>query len=145
MKKAKAAAGGVSRAHSADDRLYQLAVHLTERDPLLCRPLYDHRVLTTRQVADVGFGSLRKAQYRLALVHALEVVVRFRLRTWSGRSPHHFTLGAVLAAECPKNAEGSDARIAGRWGFCDQAHRPLRGSTEIGVPSYCLPSAKRVP
>jgi hypothetical protein len=81
-----------------DDRLYELAVHLTERDRLLCRLLYEHRVLTTAQVADVGFGSLRKAQQRLALLHTLEVVDRFRLRSWSGRGPYHVTLGAAGAA-----------------------------------------------
>jgi hypothetical protein len=83
MMQAKAAANGGNRARSADDRLYQLAGQITERDRLVCRLLYEHRVLTTRQIADVGFGSLRKAQQRLALLHGLEVVDRFRLRSWS--------------------------------------------------------------
>lgn len=100
--KATAGKDGI-RSHGVDDRLYELASHLTERDRIICRLLHEHRVLTTRQVADVGFGSLRKTQQRLALLHALEVVDRFRLRSWSGRGPHHFTLGsagaAVVAAE----------------------------------------------
>ena len=101
--KAERRAKGAQRSTRLDDRLYELAVHLTERDRVLCRLLYEHRVLTTAQVANIGFGSVRKAQQRLALLHTLEVVDRFRLRSWSGRGPYHFTLGsagaAVVAAE----------------------------------------------
>jgi hypothetical protein len=94
---------GAARTGGRDDRLYDLAGRLTERDRRICRLLYDHRVLTTAQVADVGFDSLRKAQARLSILYALEVVDRFRLRSWSGTSPYHVTLGtagaAVIAAE----------------------------------------------
>ena len=95
--------GAVPRAVGRDDRLYELAGRLTERDRMICRLLFEHRVLTTPQVADVAFRSLRKAQERLAVLHALGVVDRFRLRLWSGTGPYHFTLGpagaAVVAAE----------------------------------------------
>ncbi len=94
---------GAARTAARDDRLYEVAGRLTERDRRICRLLYDHRVLTTAQVADIGFDSLRKAQARLALLHALEVVDRFRFRSWSGTSPYHVVLGvagaAVIAAE----------------------------------------------
>ncbi|MCU4185904.1 replication-relaxation family protein [Acidiferrimicrobium sp. IK] len=81
-----------------DDRLYELAGRLTERDRRICRLLLDHRVLTTAQVADIGFDSTRKAQARLSVLHAVGVVDRFRLRSWSGTSPYHFTLGPAGAA-----------------------------------------------
>ncbi len=86
-----------------DDRLYELAARITERDRAICRLLFEHRVLTTFQIAEVGFNSLRKAQERLSLLYALEVVDRFRRRSWSGTGPFHFTLGragaTVVAAE----------------------------------------------
>ncbi len=89
--------------NARDDRLYELAARITERDRAICRLLFDHRVLTTFQIAEVGFSSLRKAQERLSLLYALEVVDRFRRRSWSGTGPFHFTLGragaAVIAAE----------------------------------------------
>ncbi|HEX4219898.1 MAG TPA: replication-relaxation family protein [Acidimicrobiales bacterium] len=70
---------------------------------MICHLLYDHRVLTTSQVADVGFDSLRKAQQRLSFLFAFEVVDRFQPRRWSGSAPFHFTLGRagamVIAAE----------------------------------------------
>ena len=96
--------GGERSARTAGgDRLYELAGRINDRDRTICRLLYDHRVLTTAQVADVGFGSLRKAQERLSLLHALGVVDRFRPRSWSGSSPFHFVLGtqgaAITAAE----------------------------------------------
>ena len=84
-------------------RLWALASRLTDRDRLICRLLFEHRVLTTRQVADIGFGHLRKAQERLAVLYRFEVVDRFRPRSWAGTGPYHFTLGpagaAVVAAE----------------------------------------------
>ena len=95
--------GGAARPVGRDDRLYELAGRLTERDRMICRLLFDHRVLTTPQVAGVAFRSLRKAQERLSILCALGVVDRFRFRLWSGTSPYHFTLGptgaAVIAAE----------------------------------------------
>jgi hypothetical protein len=87
----------------AEARLRALAGRMTERDRLVCRLLFEHRVLTTRQVADVGFGHLRKAQERLVVLYRFEVVDRFRPRSWAGTGPYHFTLGpagaAVVAAE----------------------------------------------
>lgn len=90
-------AGG-ERSYGRDDRLYELAGRITERDRTICRLLLDHRVLTTGQVADIGFRSLRKAQERLSVLYSLEVVDRFRLRSWSGTGPYHHTLGAAGAA-----------------------------------------------
>jgi len=91
------------RAAGRDDPLYQLAGRLTERDRTICRLLFDHRVLTTAQITDIGFDSARKAQARLSILYAHGVLDRFRLRSWSGTSPYHFTLGpagaAVVAAE----------------------------------------------
>jgi Replication-relaxation len=86
-----------------DLRFYDLAGRLTERDRTICRLLADHRVLTTEQIADVGFDGIRKTQLRLVDLHRLEVVDRFRPRAWSGSGPYHYVLGpagaAVVAAE----------------------------------------------
>ena len=86
-----------------DDRLLDLAGRITERDRTICRLLYEHRVLTTPQLKEVAFTSLRKAQERLSFLHAFEVVDRFQSRSWSGSGPFHFTLGRagaeVIAAE----------------------------------------------
>jgi len=86
-----------------DDRLLELAGRITERDRTICRLLYEHRVLTTSQIEQVAFTSLRKTQERLSFLHGFEVVERFRPRSWSGTGPFHFTLGRagaeVIAAE----------------------------------------------
>ena len=57
---------------SRDDRLYELAARITERDRAICRLLHEHRVLTTSQLTAVAFSSLRKAQERLSLLYGLE-------------------------------------------------------------------------
>jgi hypothetical protein len=47
---------------SGDVRLLEVAGRITERVRTICWLLYEHRVLTSAQVVDVGFGTLRKAQ-----------------------------------------------------------------------------------
>lgn len=60
-------------------------------------------MLTSSQIADIAFTSLRKAQDRLVTLHRLDVVDRFRPRRWAGSGPFHFTLGpagaTVVAAD----------------------------------------------
>jgi hypothetical protein len=83
---------------SGDVRLLEVAGRITERDRLICRLLFDHRVLTSAEVADVGFGTLRKAQQRLSVLYDLGVVERFRPQASAGSAPLHFILGAVGAS-----------------------------------------------
>ncbi|MGP3949641.1 replication-relaxation family protein [Streptomyces sp. 7N604] len=75
---------------------------LTGRDLWLARMLYEHRVLTTRQIADLAYLSLRSAQRRLRSLHQHAVLDSFRPLTQTGSAPEHYTLGpagaAVLAA-----------------------------------------------
>jgi catechol 2,3-dioxygenase-like lactoylglutathione lyase family enzyme len=69
-------------------RLLELAARITQRDREVCRIVFDHRVLTTVQVADLGFPTDHKAQERLSILLRLEVVDRFRScgNPWPGRS-----------------------------------------------------------
>jgi hypothetical protein len=83
--------------------LLSILGRLTERDRLLCRLLDDHRVLTSAQVADVGFTGERRARTRLAELYAMDVLDRFRNRTGGNPRPFHWVLGplglALVAAE----------------------------------------------
>jgi hypothetical protein len=89
--------------HSAAERLAALAGRLTDRDRQLCRLLHDHRVLTTSQLVDLAFPSRNAAEHRLAALHQLGVVDRFRPHRSPGSAPYHYVLGplgaALLAAE----------------------------------------------
>jgi Replication-relaxation len=87
-----------------DDRLVlEAAGRLTERDRYLCRLLLDHQVLTTEQIRSIGFVSQRRTRFRLAQLHQLRVVDRFRPLAKIGSAQHHWTLDTlgvlVLAAE----------------------------------------------
>jgi hypothetical protein len=57
--------------------------------------LYDHRVLTTNQVFELRFNSLRRAQYRLLVLQRRGIVERFRPFRSTGSHPWHFILGEV--------------------------------------------------
>jgi Replication-relaxation len=70
--------------------------HLGPRDRLLLRLLADHQVLTTGQVHALLFGSLRRAQRRLAVLHRAGFLSRFRDRQGRGGSqPWRWTLGPL--------------------------------------------------
>ncbi len=81
-----------------DARLLAVIGRLTERDRHLCRILDDHRVLTTAQVADVGFTGERRARMRLSELYALDIVDRFRPQAWGKPAPYHWVLGPLGAA-----------------------------------------------
>lgn len=66
---------------------------LTPRDRQLCLLIAEHDVLTTRQVADVGFGSDITAQHRLTTLVAMDVFYRFRPHLPTGSAPYHYTMG----------------------------------------------------
>jgi hypothetical protein len=94
-----AATGG----RGAAVRLAALAERLTRRDRQLCRLLHQHRVLTTPQLVDLAFPTRNAAEHRLAILHQLGVVDRFRPHHSPGSAPYHYVLGpngaAMLAAE----------------------------------------------
>lgn len=96
----------------AERRLLEVLARVTDRDRLVCRVLQEHRVLTTVQVADVGFDGIRRARQRLTDLAVLELVDRFRPRTKQAAAPWHWVLGplgaALVAAE--RGVEVSDLR-----------------------------------
>ncbi len=104
--KAAAPVGTVSAAparrgwRDLESRLLAVVGRLTERDRQLCRLLDEHRVLTTAQVADVGFTGERRARMRLAELYALDVLDRFRPQAWARPAPYHWVLGPLGAALC---------------------------------------------
>ncbi len=70
---------------------------LTERDRLICRVLWEHRILTTEQICDLCFTSLVSAQHRLVTLWRLEVLERFRSIRPVGSESWRYTLGPLGA------------------------------------------------
>jgi hypothetical protein len=88
-------AAGTQRAGVPDSRLWW---RLTDRDRLIVSLLAEHQVLTTDQLAAVAFGSVRRAQDRLARLAGMGVLWRFRFSLAAGgTSPAHYALGYVGA------------------------------------------------
>ena len=84
--------------------------HVTDRDRYLVRLVGEHRVLTTEQLAALGFGNLTTARHRLGVLTRLGVLRRFRPHREQGSAPWHYLLGPVGAALL--GAEDRDDR---RW------------------------------
>jgi hypothetical protein len=70
-----------------------LAARLTDRDREILLALDEHRVLTVGQLGELFFNSLERARKRLAVLHALGVVDRFRPHRERGSHPCHYVLG----------------------------------------------------
>lgn len=85
----------------------QLASRLTDRDRRVLRLLWDHRVLTTPQIARLGFDSDSRARHRMLVLARYGAVERFRPLIPVGTLPLHFLIGKagaqVLAAEAGQN------------------------------------------
>jgi len=85
------------RRSDAEWRLLDVVGRITDRDRTICRLLYEHRVLTTSQVTDIGFSGERRTRMRLGELYGLAVVDRFRPRL-QARDPYHWVLGPIGAA-----------------------------------------------
>jgi len=70
---------------------------LTERDRLICRTLWEHRLLTTEQICDLCFTSLVSAQHRLVTLWRLGELDRFRSIRPVGSESWRYTLGPLGA------------------------------------------------
>jgi hypothetical protein len=104
--------GGGGR--SAAERLAALTGRLTDRDRTLCRLLHQHRVLTTPQLIDLAFASRNAAEHRLAILHQLGVVDRFRPHHTPGSAPYHYVLGPLGAALLAAEADQEPAQLGYR-------------------------------
>jgi hypothetical protein len=87
-----------------------VSAHLTGRDRYLVRLVGEHRVLTTGQLAALGFGNLTTARHRLSVLVSLGMLRRFRPHPETGSAPWHYLLGPVGAAML-----GVEDRDGKRW------------------------------
>jgi len=80
---------GPAAASKDEAALLQASAHLTERDRLLVRLVGEHRVLTTGQLAALGFGNITTARHRLSVLVRIGMVRRFRPHPPTGSAPWH--------------------------------------------------------
>ena len=104
------AGAGTAHAAATDELVLAAAAHLTSRDRQLVRAVGEHRVLTTCQLAALGFGSVITARHRLAVLVQIGVLRRFRPHRETGSAPWHYLLGPVGAVLL--GAEDADEK---RW------------------------------
>ncbi|WP_051469139.1 replication-relaxation family protein [Actinomadura oligospora] len=85
--------------------LAALAPRITSRDRHVLRLVWEHRVLTAPQIAQIAFDSDDTARKRMLRLHEMSVVERFQPNrpVGAGSAPFHYVLGeagaAILAAE----------------------------------------------
>jgi hypothetical protein len=82
-----------------DDRLVMAAARrLTDRDRLILKMIYRHRVLTTDQLCEMYFDNINTAQHRLTTLHGLRLVERFQpIDRRFATQPYHYVLGQLGA------------------------------------------------
>jgi len=131
-----------------DHRLLAVLGRITDRDRRLCRLLKDHRVLTTAQVADIGFTGERRTRLRLSELHALDVVDRFRPRTGGNPAPFHWVLGPLGAALVAAEAGVDVSELDWRRGLVYDLAASQRLTHLVGLNGFftaLLRSARRRP
>ncbi len=101
---------GTGAASKDEAALLAASAHLTERDRVLVRLVGEHRVLTTGQLAALGFANLTTARHRLSVLVRLGLLRRFRPHPPTGSAPWHYVLGPVGAALL-----GTEDRDEAKW------------------------------
>ncbi|WP_282795232.1 replication-relaxation family protein [Streptomyces sp. CC224B] len=101
-----------SRTAVTGDHLARLVRRLTPRDRWLGQMLYEHRVLTTGQIADLAWPSTRAANLRLLQLYKWRVVDRFQPFLTYGSAPMHYVLD-VAGATVIAREEGLETRELG--------------------------------
>jgi hypothetical protein len=124
------------RPRADHDLVSSVSRRLTLRDRLLCRTLFDYKVLTTEQVTELCFANLTTARHRLTALYDLQVLDRFRPFRPVGSDPYHYvldTLGVeVVAADRASSSPDRDCTTAALWLW------PTAGAT-----APCSPSASQ--
>lgn len=124
-----------------------LAHRLTARDRWLARMLYEHRVLTTHQIAEIAFPSIRSTNHRLLDLYRWRVVDRFQPFTTTGTQPMHYVLD-VAGATALAFEDGLDpSQIAYRHDRAVGVAHSLRLAHDIACNGIftCLINASRQP
>lgn len=111
---------GTGAASKDEAALLQASSHLTGRDRDLVRLVGVHRVLTTDQLAALGFSNITTARHRLSVLVRLGLLRRFRPHPETGSAPWHYVLGPVGAALL-----GTEDRDPARWAPQVRADRQL--------------------
>ncbi|MFF4257924.1 replication-relaxation family protein [Streptomyces sp. NPDC001663] len=100
------------RAAVTGEYLARLAPRLTTRDRWLIRMLYEHRVFTSGQIAELAWPSVRAANLRLRQLYMWRVVDRFQPFVSYGTAPMHYILD-IAGATVLAREEGVELRAIG--------------------------------
>ncbi|MCO1575897.1 replication-relaxation family protein [Crossiella sp. SN42] len=100
------------RAACSAEHQARLATRLTPRDRWLAWMLWEHRVLTSHQITELAWPTLRAANHRLQRLHAWSVLDRFQPFVTSGSAPHHYVLGPA-GATVVAHQHGLDPKTLG--------------------------------
>lgn len=91
------------RQRTSPEALHTLIRRLTPRDREIMRLVWEHRTLTTTQLAKLVFSSYSTAKERLATLYQIRALDRFRPYIGEGSAPWHYILDApgaqILATE----------------------------------------------
>lgn len=98
-----------TRHRTSPEVLHTLIRRLTPRDRQIMRLVWEHRTLTTHQIAQLLFGSYSTAKERLSVLYRIRALDRFRPYIGEGSAPWHYVLDApgaqILATEADQTVK----------------------------------------
>ncbi|GAA2406164.1 hypothetical protein GCM10010191_12680 [Actinomadura vinacea] len=114
----------------------ELRRRLTDRDREILNLLWEHRVLTTHQVATIFFSTPGKGRHRLLELFRLRALERFQPWVPVGAAPFHWVIGPlgaeILAAEQGISVRELGYRRASALAVCHSRHL----GHQIGVNEF---------
>nr|WP_241755939.1 replication-relaxation family protein [Actinomadura sp. RB99] len=114
----------------------ELRSRLTKRDQAILELVWEHRVLTTHQIAAIFFTTPGKARDRLLQLFRLKAVERFQPWVPVGAAPYHWVLGPLGAQVLAAHRDTTLAALGYRRTTALQISHSRHLAHQIGINEF---------
>ncbi|WP_242909656.1 replication-relaxation family protein [Actinomadura terrae] len=114
----------------------ELCARLTDRDHAILELVWEHRVLTTHQLAAIFFSTPGKARDRLLQLFRLKALERFQPWVPVGAAPYHWVLGPLGAQRLAAHRDTTLAGLGYRRTTALQISHSRHLAHQVGVNEF---------
>ncbi|RFS85982.1 hypothetical protein D0T12_04920 [Actinomadura spongiicola] len=114
----------------------ELRARLTDRDRALLELVWEHRVLTTHQLAAIFFTTPGKARDRLLRLFHLKALERFQPWVPVGAAPYHWVIGPLGAQHLAAHRDTTLAGLGYRRATVLQISHSRHLAHQVGVNEF---------
>ncbi|WP_171069524.1 replication-relaxation family protein, partial [Actinomadura geliboluensis] len=114
----------------------ELRARLTDRDQAILELVWEHRVLTTHQLAAIFFTTPGKARDRLLQLFHLKALERFQPWVPVGAAPYHWVLGPLGAQHLAAHRDTTLSGLGYRRTTALQISHSRHLAHQVGVNEF---------